>query len=495
MVAAATAEVLQAGRVRAPNHLLEHRRWTRPQLEYLSVLTRLALWRAGNQCGKSEALAADIVWTARGDHPFREVRPNGPGPVEILVVSYSERQMKPLIWKIWQLLDKREIDPKLSCTKGGGLKGYKDPHITFVAGPGAGSVIYFATYKQGTEALAGPTLDAVFCDEPMSEEVYGELQPRLIRRNGSMRITMTPTPESPPQLWLRDKLKEDREGAAAQGRPPRWTEIQTTINEENLTPQGGLEGVGLRPFKVQSEIDEIIADYLADELPMRRDGAWEAVQSNRMLLNYGDACVIHYTPSAELVWVVAVDHGVKAGRQAALLIGYDTKSLTAYVLDEYRSDGRSSTPDDARAIHKMLRDNGLSWRDIDYWVGDRAHSGDARSSGAGKSNALLHRALCAEFDVESRAAMRAGLWIATANKGAGSMMAGFRMVNSMLRTGELLVHARCVSLDDSARNWAGALQDPRKDILDAWSYGIGKLVEQHILYRRDGDGGPTSPIM
>lgn len=480
MVARSEAFAVEAvAPVRARRHLLRHRRWTRPQLDYLSIVERLAVWRAGNQVGKSEALAADIVWTARGDHPHRDVRPNGRGPVEIMVVSYSHAQMRPLMWKIWRLLDPSEIDLKLSCTKGGGLKGYKDPHITFVDGPGKGTVIYFATYKQGTEALAGPSLDAVFCDEPMTESVYGELAPRLIRRSGTMRITMTPTPESAPQLWLRDKIEADAEEAAKAGRPRRWRDLQTSICEEALTPRGGLVEV---PFKTQEEIDEVVADYLEFELPMRRDGAWEAVTSDRWLTNFSPDCIIDHTPDAELLWVVAVDYGVKAGRQAAVLLGYDATSQTTYLLDEYRSTGRSSTKEDAAAIAAMLRANGIDWRVVQFWQGDRSHSGDYRS--AGKSNMELQRALCRVFEVEPREAIRAGLWIDVPGKSGGSHLRGIRLINSMLRTGELKVHARCASWQDAAKNWAGRLQDPRKDILDASNYGVQKLVDANVLFRR-----------
>lgn len=482
MVACSQADwqVQRAAARRAERHLLWHRRWTQPQLDYLSIPERLAVWRAGNQLGKSEALAADIVWTARGDHPFRDVRPNGPGPIEVLVISYSTAQMRPLMWKIWRLLDPEHIDPKLTCTPGAGLKGYKEPHITFVAGPGKGSVIYFATYKQGPEAVAGFTADAVFCDEPMSEAVYGELAPRLFRRGGTMRITMTPTPDAPPQLWLKEKIQADHQEAAESGRARRWRDLQASISEENLTPRGGLYPL---PFKTQTEIDEIVADYLAHEVPMRVHGAWDAIQTDRWLTNFGPDCVIGYTPDAVLTWVVGVDHGVKAGRQAAVLVGYDSQGQTAYLLDEYRADGRSSVKDDAQAIARMLRQNGVDWRDVSYWVGDRAHSGDRRS--AGKSNRELRLALCQEFGVEPTTAYRKhGFWFETPSKGRGSMERGMRLMNSLMRTGEMLVHARCESFSDAALNWSGKLQDPRKDILDATNYTVQKLVDANVLFRR-----------
>lgn len=485
MVAVA-AEHWQAQRAqvtRARSHLLTHRRWTRPQLDYLSIPERLAVWRAGNQVGKSEALAADIVWTARGDHPHREVRPNGAGPVEIMVVSYSHAQMRPLMWKIWRLLSPDEVDPKLSCTKGAGLKGYKEPHISLVSGPGEGSVIYFATYKQGTEALAGPSLDAVFCDEPMSELVYGELAPRLIRRSGTMRITMTPTPDSAPQLWLRDKIEEDRKAAEEEGRPRRWRDFQTTINEHNLTPVGGLIEV---PFKTQPEIDEIVADYLADELPMRRDGAWEGVLSDRWLTNFGEHAVRDGAPErGRLWWAIGIDHGAKAGRQCAALVCYNERTRMLWALDEYRSDGRSSTRQDAEAILAMLRRHGLSWKDIDYWVGDRAHGGDLY--GNFKSN----QELMLEFEHllrTPRQTLRAeGLRLRTPRKSTGSMRRGYRLLNSMLREGQAVIHARCEGIQESAMTWAGKLQDPAKDVLDAWRYAVERLYDDNVLKPRDRD--------
>jgi hypothetical protein len=165
-----------------------------------------------------------------------------------------------------------------------------------------------------------------------------------------------------------------------------------------------------------------------------------------------------------------------------VLLGYDDAEGILYLLDEYRSDGRSSVKDDATALLAMLQRNGISPWAVDHWVGDRSHSGDYLS--AGKSNRELQRHLCKQLAVDSSAAAERGLFLHTAPKGDGSLRRGMRTANSMLRMGTMRVCRRCVHWDKAARNWAGRKQDPLKDILDASNYGVQRLVDQRILYQR-----------
>lgn len=485
MTVGRSPRVIAASSEQARRHALQCARFTDPQLRYLSATEPNVIWRAGNQLGKSFALAADIVWTARGDHPFRQV---AQAPTRIMVVSYSDDQMKPLMWKIWQFLDPTHIDPKLSCTEGGGLRGYKAPHIRFVGGPGKGSIITFATYKQGTQRIAGWTGDAVFCDEPMSQTVYGELAPRLLRRRGTMRITMTPTPDAPPQLWLKEMIDEEQRRAKEDGRRPRWLDLQTSISEGMLIPRGGLLE---RPLMTQTEIDTALSGYLSDELPQRRDGAWEGVLSGRWLTNYGEHSVTTSTPGHEKVfWAVGIDHGAKAGRQAAVLVAYGDSSKRAWAMDEYRSDGRTSTRDDAQAILAMLQRHGVAWHEVDYWIGDRAHGGDLY--GNHKSNQELMIEFAELLGIGQQDLKRRGLRLRTPRKSSGSMRRGFRLINSLLRDGQLLIHERCESIHAAAQTWAGKLQDPHKDILDALRYPVERMYDDRVLSPTDRP--TTAPV-
>ncbi len=477
------SDFLKSMEHRRGRHLLEQRRWTEPQASYLAMSARFGLWLAANQVGKSEALAADVVMTARGDHKFRKVKG---APVKIAVISYSDSQIRPLMWKVWQLLDKTEVDPKLSCTEGGGLKGYKQPHIRFVAGPGAGSEIYFFTYKQGSEAIAGFTFDAVFADEPLPESIFGELAPRLLRNQGTFRLTMTTTPDAAPMNWLRVKIEADQKQAE-----PSWGFLRTAITEANLTPT---EGLIRRPFLTQDQIDESLKDYLPDELPQRRDGAWEGVSTGRWLINYGDACKVDGSPHGRVWYVIGVDHGAGTGRQAAALIAHEEREGgKTWILDEYRATDRSTIRDDARAILDMLRNNGVEWYQVDHWVGDRAHGGDR--FGNAKSNRDLLFAMSDMLNTPTGQLMARGLSFVTPRKGAGSMRRGFRLLNSMFGDDELVVHNRCQDFDESARNWCGVLQDPRKDMLDAARYAVERCRDTRLLQRVIREAGPTPHLL
>jgi len=91
--------ILSTAHLRHRLHPLRDERYTNPQLRFEAFWARYVLWRAGNQIGKSHALARLIIKFCRGDLPWQKHRP----PVEILVVSYSWEQMDPLCEKIWRL--------------------------------------------------------------------------------------------------------------------------------------------------------------------------------------------------------------------------------------------------------------------------------------------------------------------------------------------------------------------------------------------------------
>ena len=110
---------IQAGR-RDPRRSV---RLTTPQSEWLNVSAPLAVFRGGNQIGKSYAQAVDVVDFARGVHPTQS---HG-CPVKIAVASKSWKQMVPLLSKVWDLLPRHEVDPNIRFVSGQGIKGYKEP--------------------------------------------------------------------------------------------------------------------------------------------------------------------------------------------------------------------------------------------------------------------------------------------------------------------------------------------------------------------------------
>ena len=122
--------------------------------------SRLVLWRDGNRLGKSFALAWELIHRCRGTHPFKTThRP----PIRALVISVSLDQIVPLMEAIWMLVPKGELSSKCGFDPGRGITG-KPPRLVFESGPGKGSVISFATYRQGSTRIAGGEYQVVVMD-------------------------------------------------------------------------------------------------------------------------------------------------------------------------------------------------------------------------------------------------------------------------------------------------------------------------------------------
>ena len=451
---------------------LDHTRYTNLQIRWLSVVQRLALWRGGNQIGKSYAQAADIIHTARGTHPYRATPRL---PVRLLVVGESWAQMDPLVEKLWNLLPKDEIEDHLRYEPANGIRGRKNPAITFRPGtPGHGSTIVLATYKQGAKRIAGGSFHGVYLDEPCPESVYGEIMGRLSKWHGYLRLSLTPTPESPPMQYLRDIV--DAGGLHEQ---------RTSVTLDAMTLRGGLIE---QPWKTPEQHEEWLSSLIAIERDMREHGGWDPIVADRILSAFDAHHVVTRGPSGEIWTAVGIDHGAKAGRQAAVLVGCTPDGETIWYMDEAVSDGRTSPQDDARGILDMLRRNGVRWQAVDYWVGDRAHSGDIY--GNAKSNVELHAALARELDITSVELSAKGCRLATPQKGRG-IWHGLRVMNGLFAANRSYVHMRCAELIKAIRTWKGQLQTPEKDRIDAARYAVERL---RMMRRFRAPVGATSQV-
>ena len=456
---------MEASDARRQADPLRNVRLTDPQLTFLSDTRRKLLWRGGNSIGKTFAHVLHVVHTARGTHPWQSI---ARGPKQLMLAGYSFAQMDPLCRALWAILPKDEIDPRVEYVPRQGFRGFKEPVIPFIRGPGAGSVIAFATYKQGSGRIMGDQLHYFGMDEPPPSGVWGEAQPRLNRHHGQARVTMTPTPESPPLEYMRKIVEEGR-----------LAELQTTLNVAAVTRRGGLVEA---PWMSEAEIEEALADYLDDELPMRRDGAWDALVSGRWLSAVTDATVIDVLPEAGWYVAVGIDHGAKAGRQYATLVLASPDGDEIVIADEAHADGVTTTREDAQAVLQMLQRNGIAWHQVDHWRGDRRHAGDFW--GNEKTNRELSREICDEIGIRQREAGERGLRIRTPRKYSGSVRFGFRLINSLAKAERLKVHRRCEGFRAGAKGWVGRPEDPLKDPLDAARYAIEALHDAQIIHAR-----------
>lgn len=456
---------------------IEYESNTRQQRRWIEMKGRRILWRAPNQVGKSRALAKKMIHFVRASGPYRD---RTPGPKKILVMSFSKEQMEPLHEKIWELLPKDEIGPGVEFEPGFGFRG-KPPRIKFTSGPGRGSVIIFATYKQGSRRAAGGTFDVVVLDEPVEERIWGEIQPRVLHGDpGEIWITFTPTPDSPPLEYLRKMVEA---GSVV--------EMPTmALSVDVMTLEDG------RALLTQTQIDDFVASLLEVEKDMRLRGGWEIVSTERALDNWGPHCVgtwrsITGVVPPGAVLAVGMDHGAGTGKQAAALVAITEQHSTAprvWLLAEHVSEGYTTPDMDAAAILDMIASVGLSYEDIDVWVGDRA-SGTNKHDVRKTNRDIRHqmaRILKRRSDLLK--------FIETPHKFDGSIVSGVRTLNAMMGRRNDLIHAgdklgaahfqassSCHHFAAAAAKWKWNPKDREKDILDAVRYPVEKVVKAQVM--------------
>jgi phage terminase large subunit-like protein len=446
------------------------------------VSAPLAVFRGGNQIGKSYAQAVDVVDFARGVHPSQ----SHAVPVKIAVASKSWKQMVPLLSKIWDLLPSHEIDPAIRFTPGQGIKGYKEPVIPLVAGPGSGSVIYLYTYDAGTQRLAGSTFHRAYLDEPPPASFFGEMLPRLNAYGGHLRCSFTPTPDAPPQGYMRAMVERwEDAGRPDLGCAGGMYEHHVPLSVEATTPRGGLLDL---PWMTEDDIEQFSAALLEHERGMRLRGDWEPVLSGRWLSAYDKAASVHGFrlgrlpgPPAGASLFVGIDHGAGIGKQAAALVAVhqvDTLAPRVWVLDCHVAQGYTTPEQDADAIADMLTRWDLKYEDVDQWVGDR--STNANHFEIRKGNAQLRTFLAARYRIPKNKTK----WITTPKKWSGSVRHGFRLLNAIMarrddkhaELSHFVVHPRAQVFGAAAQEWTGRSDDASKDILDAVRYAVERAV-------------------
>ena len=433
--------------------------WSEWQRKLLADASPWRVVRAANQIGKTSALVADIVHEIGGTNPYRPRRFTG--PINIILISESIEQLSQpggILEKLWEVLPKRWVPGHISFVPGQGIRGVKAPTIPIVDGPGAGSSIAIRTYRQGPATLAGSTVHHIYCDEPMPERIYGELQPRLLRHGGTMTIAFTPTLDMPDQSWLR-RLVDAGE----------FSEHHAEMTPDNAWPEGFAV-----PFLTQERIDETIRKMPAVVVPLRIKAAWETVVSDRWLTAFSDTAVRKITlseiPKGAQV-IVGIDHGLVIGKQKAVLVivaDGDTDRPRYWILDECGDEETSTAAHDAAAILAMLARWGMTYRNVDEWVGDR-DTGDGRQMKS-KSNAELRVQLMAQAGIRSRDP--AAKLIHTPIKGSGSVWYGLGLINAALAEARFVIDPRCVQFIAACQRFKGDSRDPVKDILDGGRYAV-----------------------
>ncbi len=144
----------------------------------------------GNRSGKTECGAVEVVYMARGIHPYRENRKNVFG----WVVSLSSQVQRDVAQKkILSYLNPDWIE-RIVMSEGrrdNPENGIIDQLIIKNVFGGT-STIGFKSCDQGREKFQGSSLDFVWFDEEPPKDIYDECKMRVIDKKGDIFGTMTP---------------------------------------------------------------------------------------------------------------------------------------------------------------------------------------------------------------------------------------------------------------------------------------------------------------
>jgi phage terminase large subunit-like protein len=343
--------------------------------------------------------------------------------------------------------------------------------VPFVRGPGAGSIISFATYAQGPSRVAGPPYDIVVLDEPPEEAMWEEVMPRVFQRGGIVRFGFTPTLQMADVSYL-ERLSQERDSAGAKVLELHMHEL----NAENVWPVWPTRRIS--PLKTQAQIDAFESTLPAMTRDMRMGRSWRPMIAGRWLSAFGDDAIRDDLPPSGADLVVSTDHGANAGKQVSMLIaivGRFSAHPRVWWLDECGSDGTTSPDQDAREILEMLRRNRIGYEQIDHWVGDRPTGRDRW--GSGKSNRDLQSAIARELGERFSKTKP----IETVEKWDGSVEYGVHVLNAIFARKHGIVRPRCKRFIAGCQTWRGDRRDPVKDALDAGRYGVQHFCDERVF--------------
>jgi len=205
----------------------------------------------GNRSGKTECGAVEVVWMARGNHPYRKNRKDTFG----WVVSLSREVQRDVAQsKILSYLSPKWIadivmvSGKKDSPEAGVIDQIKVKNVF-----GGISTIGFKSCDQGREKFQGSSLDYVWFDEEPPEDVYRECQMRVIDKRGDLFGTMTPLKGL---TFVYDEIYLN-----ARGNREVWYEFMEWADN---------------PYLSKSEIALLSESMASDELESRRYGRFQS---------------------------------------------------------------------------------------------------------------------------------------------------------------------------------------------------------------------------
>jgi hypothetical protein len=446
---------------RTKDNPLSYFRGTPPQVAFLRDPSPIKMLLGGNQVGKTRASVVSLLYRALDCHPYLKT---DPAPNESWLITHSHDQSRTIQQKLFEMIPAGALMDDCIFQTGRGFKG-QVPIVRFKNG----SVIRIKTAAQGL-GLASASIGFVAIDEPIPEDVWGELAARVLRggrggKTGTIAITMTPV--GCDVTYLR-KMVED--GRISCHRAPLTVEDTTPIDCE--------------PLLTQQQIDKITETYLPIDRDARISGSWDVgIDPTQLVFDRFDPSMISGAPvpsGGDYKFAVGIDHGSQPGTQIAVLTAIDMREPQKpriFVLGEYIA-GAASPEHHCRGILEMLKRHQVDPA-LCTWTGDGAHYSGRGKTGFKMSNGLLMRAFENILQLPPR-----GLpfTIRTALKFKNSVYYSASMIYSIMARKDFYVRPECNRLITSLQRWtlkrtsSAKSTDPHGHAIDALRYAVMPVI-------------------
>jgi len=425
------------------------------------------LIRGGNKVGKSLLLGLECALYLDGKHPARQ-RPTGrPARILYVVADLKNAYASDVCRTLAEVLPPRRLHAR---TKYDAIRGYTVSASRSVLWHD-GSEIMFRSGTQDGQAIAGIWADLVVINEPPMRSRWGEIMRAAALTRAPVIVGFTPMDNhgSRDLLWLRD-IVEGLPGAPTPTGPdgrPLWSQHVVRLVPESV------------PHRATDDVLDQIANMAPWEVAQRRDAEWEGPAPERTLSAFGPGNTFEARPGdwdalpgceseGALRFGISADHGEKANKEVIVLYAWTGRGagVVVWTLDCYLSPGQTSVEQDADAIVQMLWRWGLTLDSIDEAIGD------TNSSGKGD---VTSRTVNDKF-TESFRALGSSLRMVAADKGAGSVGLGVRVMNDAFARKTLWICRGASELVRACQRWNGSNASPHKDKVDAVRYGPASKI-------------------
>lgn len=289
---------------------------------------------AGNRTGKTEGAMKDVLWTARGAHPYRKVRrasvlwvgsPDYPSYLRFHRPAFDE--WCPPGWIIGKFHE-------------------SEKYVDIRRYDGGKCRIFFLSYDMPRSKWQGAGVDGIWLDEECPEDILGECLARIVTTQGWIMLTFTPV--SGVGWWFDRIFKPAQEGLNG------WDAFQfplATYDEENDADFN--VGDTLVPHLTRDQIVEFASEYPdPDERAIRIFGE---VRGRQGLVYKQYRHEVHRIPDFLIPPDYEIWGGLDPGYHGfAATIGAIDPSNRVYVCEEYFSQ-TESTKTRFQALAKRVR--------------------------------------------------------------------------------------------------------------------------------------------